>query len=90
MWNIIKNLFTPIDPLDKTMNELLKKRDFLLMLDKLSSLFGDNHIQTVTQILGNCQNFVNFLEQRVNGDAAKLNEAIDHLKTILDGHKKQQ
>lgn len=83
----IKDLFSFSDPFDEKMKELIQKKDNL-MLDKLAALFPEQPIQHISQLLSSVGNFVQFVEQKVGGDAAKLNEAIDHIKALFDSHKK--
>ena len=84
---VLDFLFHRKDEFDCTIEKILRKKD-AIMLNKLMDLFDDNKILTVTQILGNCQNFIHFLDQKLEGDEEKINAAIDHLKAILDSHKK--
>jgi hypothetical protein len=60
----------------------------IFMLDKLASLFPEQPMQNVSQVLASVSNFISFLEQKFQGDAAKVNEAIDHIKDLFDSHKK--
>lgn len=83
----IKDVFVQPDPFDKRIQELLKKKENI-MLDKLAALFPEQPVQSVSQLLSSVGNFVQFVDQKVEGDAAKLNEAIDHIKAIFDSHKK--
>lgn len=60
------------------------------MLDQFAALFKDNQVQSITQMLGSVSNFASFVEQKVEGDAHKFNQAIDFIKQLLDGHKKPE
>ena len=57
------------------------------MLDELKNLFPANGLQVVTELLKVCQQTVAFVEQHLQ-DKEKVNEAIDHIKALLDCHKK--
>jgi hypothetical protein len=58
------------------------------MLDELAALFSTNQVQSVGQVLTTVSQFIGFLEQRLEGDAQKVNTAIEYIKTIFDSHKK--
>ncbi len=81
----IKDLFTA-DPFTEKMKQYQKKENH--MLDKLAALFPEQPLQNVSQLLSSVNNFVQFVEQKLDGDAAKVNEAIEHIKAIFDSHKK--
>lgn len=57
------------------------------MLDSFKSLFSDDAHLSLLQVLNATQQIVSFLEQKLE-DKDKLNASLDHLKSILDGHKK--
>lgn len=57
------------------------------MLDSLKALFSEDSHLNLLQVLNASQQLVSFLEQKLN-DKEKVNAALDHLKSILDGHKK--
>jgi hypothetical protein len=84
---LIKDTFSRPDPFDEVIKQLLKKKENI-MLDKLAALFPEQPVQNVSQLLSSVGNFVQFVDQKVEGDAAKLNEAIDHIKAVFDSHKK--
>lgn len=83
----IKDLFNTPDPLDQKLQQILKKKENI-MLDKLAALFPEQPVQNVSQLLSSVGNFVQFVEQKLQGDATKVNEAIEHIKAIFDSHKK--
>lgn len=57
------------------------------MLDELKNLFQNNGIQAVTELLKVAGQIASFLEAQLQ-DHEKVNAAIDHVKALLDGHKK--
>lgn len=57
------------------------------MLEELKALFPSNGISAVTEILKVSQQVVQFLETQLQ-DKDKVNAAIDHIKSLFDGHKK--
>lgn len=83
----VKDMFKAPDPFDERLQKLLKIKESI-MLDKLAALFPEKPIQNVSQLLSSVGNFVQFVDQQVQGDVAKLNEAIDHIKILFDSHKK--
>ncbi len=83
----MRNFLNPEDPLELSLKKLIKKKESI-MLDKLAALFPEKPIQNVSQLLSSVGNFVQFVDQQVQGDVAKLNEAIDHIKILFDSHKK--
>jgi hypothetical protein len=58
------------------------------MLDELRALFAQNSMQCLTAVLKSVADLVGFLEQQAQGDPAKLNDAIESIKTVLDSYKK--
>lgn len=82
-----KGFLGRIDPFDQRIKKILKTKDSL-MLDKLAELFHDKPVQTVSQILNSVNNFVQFVEEKAEGNQEKINQAIDHIKNIFDSHKK--
>lgn len=60
------------------------------MLDQLAALFPKDPIQNVTQLLNSVSNFAQFIEQKVEGDTAKFNEILEHIKTLFEAQKKSQ
>ncbi len=64
------------------------------MLDELKNLFENNSVIIVTEVLKGTQQLVSFVEavcqdpQSKIIDRHKVNAAIDHIKVILEGHKK--
>ena len=58
------------------------------MLDKLKDLFSGAKIQCVSAVVKAIADLAGFLDQQFQGDKDKFNEAIDHLKDILEQHKK--
>ncbi len=83
----IKKALYSKDPLTDRITDILKKKD-RMMLDKLASLFSEQPIQNVSQILMSVNNFSQFIEQKLQGDTEKFNEAIELIKVIFDTHKK--
>ena len=57
------------------------------MLDELKNLFSANGVQAVTEILKVTQQVVGFLDSQLQ-DPEKINAAIEHIKSLFDGHKK--
>jgi hypothetical protein len=58
------------------------------MLDNFRALFNANGIQCTTAVMKTIGDLIGFLEQQFQGDTAKVNEGIDHIKNIIDSHKK--
>lgn len=58
------------------------------MLDKLATLFPEDQMENVSQILASVSNFTKFLDQKMQGDQAKFNEAIEAIKHMFDNYKK--
>ena len=58
------------------------------MLDELKALFPTNGIQCATAMLKAVADLSGFLEQQLQGDATKINSAIDAVKGVLDQYKK--
>ena len=83
----IKDIIRPNDKLDETVKQLLQKKESI-MLGKLEALFPEKNVQNVTNVLNSVANFVAFLDQQLQGDPAKVNEAIEHLKAIFETHKR--
>lgn len=59
------------------------------MLDKLATLFPEDQMENVSQILASVSNFAKFIDQKVSGDQSKFNEAIEAIKHVFDSYKKQ-
>lgn len=87
IYQTIKALFHPEDPFGKALNDLMIKKDNL-MLDKLASLFPNEPIQNVMHLLNTVYQVAQFVEQKVEGDAPKFNEVLEQLKNIIEQHKK--
>ena len=58
------------------------------MLDQLKALFSANGVQKVGEVIQGVSAFVKFLETELQGEVPKVNEAIEHVKALLDTHKK--
>jgi DNA-binding protein H-NS len=58
------------------------------MLDNLKSLFATNSMTCLTAVLKAVADLVGFLEQQMQNDPAKVNDAIEQIKAVLDSHKK--
>ena len=60
----------------------------IIMLDNLKSLFATNSMTCLTAVLKAVADLVGFLEQQMQNDPAKVNDAIEQIKAVLDSHKK--
>lgn len=70
------------------MNDILKKIIDSNMVKEFKDFFSNGSMTSASQLIQTVNQIVAYLEQIYKDDAPQFNAAIEHLKEMLDQHKK--